>query len=88
MIVLAAVLGLVSESSLVDPDVSVVAQVSLDDVVQFDARRWPLRQNRRHRCQGGHGSNEGNQGNQGRSGEPHSAAATSGNLFARGRREV
>jgi len=42
VIVLARGLGICAKHPLIDADVPVVAEMRLDDVVQFHARRWPL----------------------------------------------
>ena len=58
VVALTGILGLVAEYSLVDPDVGVVAQVRLDDVVEVDAGRWPLRTST-YRGTCGHGHRRG-----------------------------
>jgi len=47
VIVAAGGLSFITEYALVNRDVAVVAQMRLDDVVQIEARRRPLRQNGR-----------------------------------------
>ena len=74
VIVLAALLSLIEEDPLIYADVLVVAQVRLDDVVQINTRRRPLRQHRRRHGQGG---NDRKQGNQNRPEASHWAAALS-----------
>ena len=47
VVVLTLLLRLIAEDPLINPNVAVVPQVRLDDVVQINTRRRPLRQNGR-----------------------------------------
>ena len=60
MVVLTLLLRLIAEDPLINPNIAVVPQMRLDDVVQINTRRRPLRQNgsreRKHRSRRDDGS--------------------------------
>ena len=58
VIVLATLLGLVAKNPLIDADVAIIAKMRLNDVIEIDASRRPLRQRRRRQPKGCNGGND------------------------------
>ena len=51
-------LGARTKGSLIDADVAIIAKMRLNDVVEIDASRRPLRQRRRRQPKGCNGGND------------------------------
>ena len=79
MVVLTGLLSLVAKDALIDADVAIVAEMRLNDVIEINASRRPLRQHRRRQPKRRNCRNKNRQND---TGEAHQAGKLGGQIYA------